>query len=537
MAMGTRRARPANTGPGVRAGSGRRSGGMRTLAVFVAIVAGLGAGTEWAVSRARDSGWGALRDTMRAEIARGALPALLRARMVGVRLAAAAPEDADTSAELAFTSAYLARTYGLRFEAEAHAAAERASAPGDKSPRAAVATAARALIELGRGNVKAARSYAARAAGLDPASVEPLLALADVRATTGDLRAAAKTLEAAVVLAPERVEVRVAWAEARLDLGDAVVALDVLREVLARAPEHTRARLLLAEATRAASAAWTDSDPTLGAHCRRDGAISPTVTAACAVAEATAARLAGRHDAARVELEEVVRIAPEVRWARLLAIAAQISAQLGLVDQAGALAERGAALGSEAAPSVAWARLAIALGRGEAPVPVPGVPPSGPEATLVGARAAFAAGGRRALGQYLEEHPAFVRSHPDLRLLSRMAEGAVAVAAGPSDRPGPEDGPVAAYVEGLRARLSGDLPAAADLLGRALEGHGDACRALGEYVATLRALKQNPEAPIFERVRRVNARCVNLPEVGPPESAAPRSRRKRQAKSLSRLPG
>ena len=38
----------------------------------------------------------------------------------------------------------------------------------------------------------------------------------------------------------------------------------------------------------------------------------------------------------------------------------------------------------------------------------------------------------------------------------------------------------------------------------------DACRAAGEYVATLRALKQRPDPPIWNALRAENAGCVNL---------------------------
>ena len=45
----------------------------------------------------------------------------------------------------------------------------------------------------------------------------------------------------------------------------------------------------------------------------------------------------------------------------------------------------------------------------------------------------------------------------------------------------------------------------------ALSGHGDACRAAGEYRATLRALKSKADAAAFGALRGENAGCVNLP--------------------------
>jgi hypothetical protein len=82
------------------------------------------------------------------------------------------------------------------------------------------------------------------------------------------------------------------------------------------------------------------------------------------------------------------------------------------------------------------------------------------------------------------------------------------VAAGPQAL---KENPAQAYVDGLRARLAGDLLGAADRLAHALSGHGDACRAAGEYVATLGALKRHPDPTVFSALRAENAACVNLP--------------------------
>jgi hypothetical protein len=63
----------------------------------------------------------------------------------------------------------------------------------------------------------------------------------------------------------------------------------------------------------------------------------------------------------------------------------------------------------------------------------------------------------------------------------------------------------------LRARLAGNLPLAAERFSHALAGHGDACRAAGEYGAILRGLKRKPDARVFAALRSENAGCVNLP--------------------------
>jgi hypothetical protein len=54
------------------------------------------------------------------------------------------------------------------------------------------------------------------------------------------------------------------------------------------------------------------------------------------------------------------------------------------------------------------------------------------------------------------------------------------------------------------------LPRAAAQFRGALSGHGDACRAAGEYVATLRALKLRADRTLFAVLRAENAGCVNL---------------------------
>ncbi|HXU01351.1 MAG TPA: hypothetical protein VN903_10180, partial [Polyangia bacterium] len=118
----------------------------------------------------------------------------------------------------------------------------------------------------------------------------------------------------------------------------------------------------------------------------------------------------------------------------------------------------------------------------------------------------LAAGGVGALAAALDELGPGARAHDvDLATLAGLRPDSP-----PTARPAAED-PVRAYVEGLRARLDGKLDVAADRLRHALAGHADACRAAGEYRATLRALKQKPEASAFVALRAENSGCVNLP--------------------------
>jgi hypothetical protein len=89
-------------------------------------------------------------------------------------------------------------------------------------------------------------------------------------------------------------------------------------------------------------------------------------------------------------------------------------------------------------------------------------------------------------------------------------------------------GPLADYLAGLRARLAGDLPTAATRLHAALDGHADACRAAGEYVATVRALGREPDLAALEPLRRSNGRCVHLSPaaLAPAPPPPPRTRRR-----------
>jgi hypothetical protein len=157
------------------------------------------------------------------------------------------------------------------------------------------------------------------------------------------------------------------------------------------------------------------------------------------------------------------------------------------------------------APALAWAEAGISLGRGRArPMPA-GARPADPEVRLLTARANLAMGGVGALDGTLGEIGADAIAHDaDLAELARLHRASAS-----SGRPA--DDPVRAFVEGLRARLDGKLDVAAERLRHALSGHGDACRAAGEYRATLRALKQKPDAAVFSPLRAENAGCVNLP--------------------------
>jgi tetratricopeptide (TPR) repeat protein len=461
---------------------------MRTFLVPAALVTVLAVAFQVVVTRRTHQGWRQLNAGMHADAQRGGLHGLLRARSVGMRVGVAEPEDPDTAASLAWVSARLAAGYGLSSDREAEAAAARAERAGVRS---GVLAAARALVELYRGQREQALATAA-AATSGGTAVEPYLALACARAWSGELVAASRALEAARVIGPEGRDARVLWAELRIDLGDPAAAVEALEPLVRDEPEDTEALLLMAEGLDGLGRAQAPS-PALAAGCQRDQEASPTLRAGCALERASRARLAGDPRRALAQGHAASGIEPP--QPRLLARIAQLLGQLGSVDQAALLLTAARRRGADAMPAMAWARLAVALGRGQ-PATLPSVPATGSVPRVLALRAAFASGGARAL----EEWPTDPLGDPEVRLYLAAARGA------PLDT----RGPLADYLLGLRARLAGDLQLASIKLYGALSGHGDACRAAGEYVATVRALGREVDLLALEPLRTSNAQCTHL---------------------------
>jgi hypothetical protein len=489
---------------------------LRGSAIVLGIIVAAALSASLAVSWRRHADARRLQAELATAVERGSLADLERAQVIARRLALGDPDDAEAAAALAFASALLSVDYGLDTLREAEAASARAlAARGAGDGPKAVAAAAGALVALRRGERgRALEEATAAASAADGDLPQPLYALARVRALGGDLVGASRALEAAMVAAPGFGAAKVAWAEVRIDLGDAATAVAALEPLVARAPGDLRARLLLEEAQRATTAP-SRNDAELATACQAGarGARAGTAPAGCALAAALRARLAGQRTRSREQALAAARAAPDEP--RLLARVGGLLAAVGAVDgddrQADVLLARAARFAAPSHPALAWGRLAVTLARGHAEAPPPGLPPTSPEAWLLDARAALALGGAHALAAALDRAgAATVARDPDLALLARVGgapardqRAAVAL---------PPDDPARAYVEGLLARLHGDLPRAAERLGRALSGHGDACRAAGEYVATLRALGRRPDPTVFAPLRAENAHCVNLPK-------------------------
>jgi tetratricopeptide (TPR) repeat protein len=368
-----------------------------------------------------------------------------------------------------------------------------------------MAAGAKAMLMARAGDLHGAVSIAADAAAATTAVPHPLYALGRTRALAGDLRGAIRALDAAIVVAPSFLASRVARAEVLLDLGDEGGARTSLDPVLAESPDDLAAQLLLAEVAAAApaTAGRADESPMCaGARWR-----PPAIKAACELAHAAHARRAGDRAGASAAAESAARAIPDEP--RLLARAALRLANLGAVDEAAALVTRARRFAAAETPALAWATAAITLGRGrEGILPAPPLP-ADPETALVVARATLATEGASAVDAVLESLGAAVcGGDADL---NRLASFIARKAPSPGRTGGnPQADPMQAYLDGLRAQLDGDLGKAAERFGHALAGHGDACRAAGEYVAALRAQKLRPDRAVFARLRAENSHCVNL---------------------------
>jgi hypothetical protein len=474
---------------------------MRAAVWVFAFAAAAGGAVWFFVSRRSSAGSDALLADLTADIDRGGIADLGRAQAVGRRLAFSNPRDRDAAARWAFASAALAADYGVDTSRETAEALGRVGSTASADPAAVIAGAAHALDLLHAGDREAAGRAAADGAAASSEQPHPLYALGRTRARDGDLPGAARALEAAMIRAPAFAAARTAWAEVKLDLGDARTARATLQALVAQSPRDLRAALLLNEAEDALGEPATGPVAT---ECPTERWVPPAVVASCMLARATRARRDGARIQARALIETAAGIAPDEP--RLLARLGLELCQLGAVDRGAALIQRAQRLMAPGAPALAWAAAAIPLGRGRAGTLPTGVRPVDPEVRLLVARESLAAGGVGALAAALDELGPGARAHDvDLATLAGLRPDSP-----PTARPAAED-PVRAYVEGLRARLDGKLDVAADRLRHALAGHADACRAAGEYRATLRALKQKPEASAFVALRAENSGCVNLP--------------------------
>jgi len=492
---------------------------MRGALLVLAVVVGLGTATSLLVAWRRNAASDGMRTELALDLEHGGLAGLTRAQGRARHLLVSDPDDAEASAALAFASAVLAVDYGYDSAAEVQKVLMRAPASGGGVEVIAMQAAARSLLLLSQGDRDGAVRLAIAAAKASPGAPYPLYALARARARAGDVVGSSRALEAALIEAPGFTLAEVAWSEAQLDAGDAERARDALSRARTRGGEDPRTMLLLGEAKRALGG---DSSMDVPKACtavttQQDDAAPrwppAAVRAGCELAQASRDRSAGHRAQALVHAEEAARLVPAEP--RLLALTAQLLAELGPVDWAAGLLERARRLSDADAPTLAWAGAAVELGHGRTPALPGGAPPADPEAHLVIARAALSGGGVGALRAALKGEALATKGDADLMLMAQLfgERSSPAGAQGAAAESPPRTDPWRAYLDGLRAELAGDLPQAAASFGRALSGHGDACRAVGEYLATLRLLKRpvDPTASAALTVLRAeNAGCVNL---------------------------
>lgn len=491
-------------------------GTTRGTAGGLLVIAVLAVATSLLVSWKMRGDRGHLRAMLSAEIDRGSLVGLGRAQAIGRRVVLANPDDAESAALLIYAGALLATEFGQGRVNDAESAAARVIEDGGPAltdgTAGAIAGAARALLALRKGDFAGALSRATAAAAIASDVPHARAALGRVRAATGDLVGASHALEAAMVQAPAFLPAKLAWAEVRIDLGDFAAARAVLVPIVVHAPEDIRARLLLEEAAQGlfanggAQAPEATATASLESVCNQNGTLPPYLVAGCALAWSSRARLAGDRFRASAQALAAARAVPD--QPRMLARASQLLSQQGVIDRAEGLVDRAARFAAPQVPNLVWARLGVTLGHGRAATAPPGLRPVNAMTRVLAARAALAAGGAGALSATLDGYgPQVVARDADLRLLAAIAGRGAAPAEGPVAKPSAAK----EYVEGLQARLAGDPLGAAEHLSHALSGHADACRAAGEYIATLGSLKRHADPTAFSALRAENSGCVNLP--------------------------
>ena len=505
LSSGSAAAAPASTKPGARLG--------KYLAVAAALVllAGLGILGYRAYKPGQRRGFSP-REELDSALSSGSFDHLMRVRDRARAALAGAEPDADALVRLALAEAFLALDHGVPGAKGAEEDLRRLR-PGDRPnpQRLALVEAVRALLALAAGDRDMAKSHLE--VGLAWAAKKPppvlLFVSARVRALAGDNVGAGKDLDSALQAAPDFAPVVADWSAQRLDSGDASAARRVGREFLAKNKAASRVQLVVADAERAlGEKGWSKR---VESACHGDNRVSRAMRAACLLASAHDARLDGERSTATRKARAAGQTSED---ARVLADSALVLASLGEIDAADEVLARARKLADEKAVPLAWANLAIRLGRGQADgVLPPAERPAQPERHLVALRAAYLKGGGAALAAAIKSVPAGLSEiDADLRTFMELGrEGSVS----PNDRTTLErraerGSPVAAFVLGILAARESDHKQAAKWLEKAMAGHGDACRAALLYLSALQAQEQ-PAPPNRGLLRALHARNAQCP--------------------------
>jgi tetratricopeptide (TPR) repeat protein len=452
------------------------------------------------------------REELESALSSGSFERLVRVRDRARKALAGPAPDADALVGLALADAFLTLEHGEAAAKSADEALRRL--PADDQPnlqRLALVEAVRALLALAAGDRDTAKQHVdvglAWAAGKPPPAL--LLASARVRGLAGDTTGAGKDLDSALQSAPEFAPVVADWAAQRLDSGDATAARRATHEFLAKNKAAARVHLLAADAERAlGERGWTKH---IESACRSEGRVSRAGRAACSLAAALDARLDGERSAAVAKARAAGQASDDPR---VIADSALTLASLGEIDAADEVLARARKLADATAVPLAWADLAVRLGRGQADgAAPPAAQPALPERMLVALRASYLKGGGVALVAAVKSVPAALGEiDPDLRMYMELGrEGGVSRSDRATlERRAERGSPVAAFVLGVLAAREDDHKQAAKRLEKALAGHGDACRAALLYLSALQA-QDEPVQPNRAALRALHARNAQCP--------------------------
>jgi tetratricopeptide (TPR) repeat protein len=446
-------------------------------------------------------------------LASGSLDRLMRIRD-RARTALAGPSpDADALVRLALTDAYLALDFGVAAARQAEEALRRLP-PADptKPQRLVLVETVRSLLALDGGDRVAAQQHVD--AGLAKAGLQPppllLFASARLRSLAGDLAAAGKDLDRAIAVAPDFAPVVADWALQRLSSGDAASARRGLKDFLAKNKVAPRVQLAEAEVERALGESTWKKRADLACH--GDNRAARGLRAACLLASAQDARMDGERSTASRKARAAAQGSDDPR---VLADSALVLALLGEIDAAEEILIRARKLADNTAAHLAWADLAIRLGRNQTAA-LPSSRPFLPEHSLLVLRAAYLKGGGPEMAAAVKDVPAgLTEIDADLLIYMELGtDGVPRIDRGTLEKRADHGNPVAAFVLGILAAREDDHKRAAKRLEKALAGHGDACRAALLYLSALQAQEPpgEPSRAPLQALRARNAACP-IPEM------------------------
>jgi tetratricopeptide (TPR) repeat protein len=445
-------------------------------------------------------------------LASGSLDRMMRIRDKA-RTALMAPNpDPDGLVRLALVDAMLSLDYGIASAKSADETLRQLPPPDPNQPQLqAMAAAVKGALSLDAGDRLSAQQHVQ--AGLTKAGSKPptilLLLSARVHSLSGDLASAGQELDRAMAAAPDFAPVVADWGLLKLDAGDPTSARRVLKEFLGKNKTATRVQLTAAEVERAlGESAWKRH---VDIACHGDSRAARGLRAACTLAAAQDARLDGERASA---IRKAKAAAQGVDDIRILSDAAMVLALLGEIDSADELLERARKVAEPTAPPLAWASLAVRLGRGQVdgPAPPSDHPPL-PERALLTLRAEYLKGGGPAMAKVVKNVAAGLPElDSDLRTYMELAsEGELSKTDRVNlERRADRGNPVAAFVLGVLAARDNDHKVAVKRLEKAMSGHGDACRAALLYLQAVQA-QDKPPQPNRNALRALRERCAACP--------------------------